>query len=237
MIDDYRRGRAAIAYLARRRPMGEPLLSRRDAGKRFWLAGSVAALILAVWLIGRDATPAGELSPDQPIAGINGPADGVVPPERVVHDRGNTVLPVIELRYGTWGEAAAKVSFPLREPRWLPEGYWLSALQSFVPDVGEDKDRSVDSVVATYTGSGRDHIVFDQFRVARPDEFDIASTLPHPPTREDVIEVANRKALWQAGSDPSNLVLVWQDEQVGYRLEGVGVDLASLIRVAASLYE
>jgi len=236
MTHDYRRGRAAIGYLAGRRPTRGAAFRKRGASRVGWLVGGVAALVVAIGLIGGDTRPSGRLSPDQPIAAINGPPRPAIPSAWVVRDGQNAVLPVREARYRTWAEAASEVRFPLREPRWLPEGYWLSALQSFVPDI-DGGDPTPNAVIATYSGPGRDYIVFDQFWVERLEEFDVASTLPFPPTEGDVIEVAGHRALWQAGTDESNLILVWQDGQVGYRLEGSLVDLETLIRLAGSLYE
>lgn len=99
----------------------------------------------------------------------------------------------------------------------------------------------MDSVTATYTrpeyaGPGSDHFVFHQFWVAIPDAFDIRSTLPHAEVA-GVVQVAELNALWQTGADDSSVVLVWQDGQVAYRLDGEGLDLETLVRVALSLYE
>lgn len=155
-------------------------------------------------------------------------------------------LGATEIRYSSWADAAANVRFPLREPRWLPESYWLSALQSFLPDIGAGKDRRVDSVIATYTGSGRDHIVFDQFWVERPSEFDIASTLANVPRGigHGVVQVGTQPGFWHAGIptreqpdsppvwDEGMTILTWADGQVGYRVEGKNATLATLLRVA-----
>jgi len=154
-------------------------------------------------------------------------------------------LATAEVRYSSWAEAASKVSFPLREPRWLPEGYWLSALQSFVPDI-DGGAPTPNAVIATYSGPGRDYIVFDQFWVERLEEFDVASTLPRG-TRDSghgVIQVGSHAAFWRAGLptrehldgravwDETISILTWVDGQMGYRVQGKNATLSTLTRVA-----
>ena len=154
-------------------------------------------------------------------------------------------------RFATWAEASdAAVDFALKEPRWTPAGFWLSALQSFVPDA-PGLELTPQSVVATYSGpdgSGAYYWI-DQFVIARADEFDIASTLPvaGPDIPNGVVKVAGLNALWsgavmtldatgeQLGWDRSATVLTWTDGNVGYRLEGKGVTLLDLVRIAESL--
>jgi hypothetical protein len=163
-----------------------------------------------------------------------------------------THIPALkEIRYASWPDSArAAVDFTLKEPAWTPGGFWLSALQSFVPDA-PGVDVTPQSIVASFTGPvGSDaYYWIDQFVIARPAEFDIASTLPvaSPDIPHGVIEVGGLKALWSGaimtlddagqpmGWDRSVTVVTWSDGELGYRLEGKGVSLADLLRVAESL--
>jgi len=154
-------------------------------------------------------------------------------------------LPAKEIPYAAWDEAKARAGFALKEPAWLPEGYWLSALQSFVPETGSSAGETIDSVVATYTGPEWSYLTVDQFWLAEPAKFELSMTLPKPPAGagRGVVQVAAQRALWQAGIatldaagsptgwDPSVVVLTWLEGRTGYRLQTNGVDLAALVRV------
>lgn len=143
MIDDYRRGRAALGYLSGRRrpPAPEPRLAHR----RWRLALAMAAPGIALaMLLAAAGSQVGKPSmiplpaargQDQPNGVIIGPAvvGGV-----------QSFLPAREIRYASWEEAKARAGFAFKEPGWLPGGYWLSALQSFVPDTGYWKLRRRD---------------------------------------------------------------------------------------------
>lgn len=155
-----------------------------------------------------------------------------------------------EVRFADWAAARAAVDFGLKQPSWTPEGFWLSALQTFLP-AAEGVAVTPQSVVATFSGPHGSEAYYwiDQFAIARPQEFDLASTLPvaGADIPHGVIDVAGTHALWsgatmtldaagrQLGWDRSVTVLTWTDGRVGYRLEGKGVTLAELVRVAESL--
>lgn len=247
MIDDYRRGRAALAFLAGRRAGPLPGKSRVRVLRQWasWAAAAAigaTAVVLVLW---------GPSVPRQPPG--TDPGAVVLPgPSAVTIDKapGRTAetAPAKEFRFDTWDEASARAGFAVREPSWVPPGFWLSALQSFQPTAFPD-DEPLDSIVATYTGPDGDHLIVDQFWLAEPDQFDLDRFLPIPPTGigHGVVQVAGRSALWQAGKvtldeagdparwDSSVTVLVWLDGQSGFRLEGRGPDLAALVRVGEGL--
>lgn len=138
--------------------------------------------------------------------------------------------------------------FPLREPSWIPAGFWLSALQSFQPSAASD-DEPLDSIMATYTGPDGAYLIVDEFWLVEPKDYDLDRALPVPPggVGHGVVQIAGKAARWQAGKmnlddagnpvrwDGSVTVLTWLDGQQGYRLEGHGPDLATLIRVGEGL--
>lgn len=247
MINDYRRGRAAVGYLSgKRRSRGT---DRRRASRRWQiaLAVGVPAIALAV-LVATGASWVGKpATTPLPAAAGQDRANGVVIGPAVVGGA-PSFLPAKEIRYASWEEAKTRAGFVLREPGWLPEGYWLSALQSFVPDTGSSADETIDSVVATFTGPDGSYLTVDQFWLAEPAKFDLNKTLPNPPTGvgHGVVQVAGRNALWQAGVatldaagsptgwDSSVTVLTWLDGRTGYRLQANAVDLAGLVRIAGS---
>lgn len=158
------------------------------------------------------------------------------------------IVPAKEFRFDTWAQASAQAAFAVREPGWIPDGYWLSALQSFQPPATPDGDL-LDSIVATYTGPDGDYLIVDQFWLADPSLFDLDRYLSQPPAGigHGVVMVASHSGRWQAGKltlddagnparwDPSVTVLAWVGGQKAFRLEGHGPDLAALVRVGASL--
>lgn len=248
MIDDYRRGRVALGYLLGRRPS---LRTVSRARHRSWpLAVAIGAPAVAfALLLAVDGNPFGKptMTPPPQAKGEDQATGAVIGPA-VIGGR-PSFLPAKEIRYASWEEAQARVVFALKEPAWLPEGYWLSALQSFVPQTGSSADEIVDSVVATYTGPDGSYLSVDQFWLAKPEEFDLRTTLSKPPAGvgHGVVQVGGQTALWQAGIatldeafnptgwDSSVIVLTWVEGRIGYRLQANGVDLATLVRVGDSL--
>lgn len=254
--DDYRRGREAISLLSGkrvRRPATLPVSSRMPSRRGPVLGALIAAagVLVIVGVLSRltpeapqdmpfagTATEAGARSAQEFTIAVAGPASGM---EQV---------DLVDRRYEGWAAARAAVDFTLKEPSWTPPGFWLSALQSFVPDAPE-LELAPQSVVASFSGpDGSDaYYWIDQFAIARPDEFDIASTVPvaEAGIPHGVVQVAGLKALWsggvmtldavgqQLGWDRSLTVLTWADGNVGYRLEARGLSLLDLVRVAESL--
>lgn len=251
---DYRRGREAVAVLAGRRAASLPVSSdgkrQRSGLRRLAAAGAVAAAVMLSFVASSSFRPLLE-PPRNTQTGVSVGAAA----ERMVARSTGTVDPssLIELRehrYPNWDAARAAVDLTLKEPAWTPNGFSLSALQSFVPEVA-GSDVTPQSIVASFSGpDGSDaYYWIDQFAIATPAEFDIARTLPvaAPDLPHGVIEVGGLKALWSggmmtlddagqpAGWDRSVTVLTWSDGDLGYRLEGKGVSLADLVRVAESL--
>ena len=160
-----------------------------------------------------------------------------------------TIMQAHEIRFATWDEAKARASFSLRTPGRTPPGFWLSALQSFMPVDPTAADVEIDSVVASYTGPDGQYAWLDQFWLAQPERFDLARSLPEPGPGigHGVLGIGDRNAIWQAGVvtlddagnptgwDTSVLVLTWVDDQTGYRLQAQGLDLAALARMGESL--
>jgi len=158
------------------------------------------------------------------------------------------IVPAKEFHFDTWAQASARAAFAVREPGWIPDGYSLSALQSFQPSATADGGL-LDSIVATYTGPNGDYLIVDQFWLADPSLFDLDRYLPQPPAGigHGVAMVASHSGRWQAGTltlddagnparwDPSVTVLAWLDGQRAFRLEGRGPDLAALVRVGANV--
>lgn len=69
------------------------------------------------------ARPGGGVDKPAPIASV--PAASAV----LGHDAGaeSRVVPLKEYRFDSWDEARARASFEVREPRCVPDGFWLSA--------------------------------------------------------------------------------------------------------------
>ena len=251
--EDYRRGRHAVAVLSGRRERADQATSahRRlvPVVLRLGVLTGIGGLVLVVLLSTSQPTAQPTSSPAEPARAAGNSARDFT---RVLAGAGTggQQLELVDQRFDDWDGARAAVDFALKEPRWTPEGFWLSALQSFVPDA-PGLELTPQSVVATFTGpdgSGAYYWI-DQFVIARPDEFDIASTLPvaGPDIPHGVVQVAGLNALWagavmtldatgqQLGWDRSVTVLTWTDGNVGYRLEGKGVTLVDLVRIAESL--
>lgn len=250
---DYRRGREAIGLLSGKRT------ARRAADA--WPAGGAAQRRIAIGVVvGAMALTVAVLYSATPATSPTG-LGPTPPPQAQAASRDFTRLlaggtfdagqiDLQDVRFDDWEAARAAVDFTLREPGWTPVGFWLSALQSFVPDA-PGLGLAPQSVVATFSApDGSDAYYWvDQFVIARPEEFDIASTLPVAGAEipHGVVQVAGVSALWsgavmtldgtgqQLGWDRSVTVLTWADGNVGYRLEGKGVTLVDLVRVAESL--
>jgi hypothetical protein len=252
--EDYRRGRRAVAVLAGRRDSRSypaPTATRRSVplSLRLGMLTAVGVLALA-FVLSTTSQPSAQ--PSSPAAAPPRAADTSARDfTRVLAgDSGEQQLDLVGHWFADWDEARAAVDFTLKEPGWTPDGFWLSALQSFVPDV-PGQELTPQSVVATFSGPDGSSAYYwiDQFVIARPDEFDIASTLPvaGPDIPHGVVQVAGLNALWSAavmtldgtgqqlGWDRSVTVLTWTDGDVGYRLEGKDVSLLDLVRIAESL--
>ena len=245
---DYQRGREAIGYLAGKRSTMRSVPAKRGQPRALFGLAVVAILLGAAGVLALPRlipSPGGShgIAVDRPLATPN----IVVDPALVGGQP--TIMPAHEIRFATWDEAKAKASFSLRTPGWTPPGFWLSALQSFMPEDPTAADVEIDSVVASFTGPDGRYAWLDQFWLAQPDKFDLARSLPEagPGIGHGVIRIAGRNALWQAGVvtlddagnptgwDTSVLVLTWVDGQTGYRLQAKGLDLAALSRMGESL--
>ena len=252
--EDYRRGRHAVAMLSGRRDSRSDQASaaRRPlvpVRLRLGVLTGVGVLALVVLLSTNQPNAQPVSSPAAPARAADNSARDFA---RVLAGAGSggQQVEMVDQRFQDWDGARAAVDFALKEPRWTPEGFWLSALQSFVPDA-PGLELAPQSVVATFSGSDGSGAYYwiDQFVIARPDEFDITSTLPvaGPDVPHGVAQVAGLNALWsgavmtldatgqQLGWDRSVTVLTWTDGNGGYRLEGKGVTLLDLVRIAESL--
>lgn len=207
------------------------------------MAGGVASIGLAVALLAIQPT----LQQSTERAAERRAATDPVAPGAEARRPGE-IVNAKEYRFSSWQEAHKAASFALREPSWVPDGFWLSALQSFVPDLGADS-AEIDAVVASFTGPRDSYVTVDQFWIAKPDEFDLDRSLPNPPASiaSGVVAVGAQSARWQAGVvdldaagdpvgwDSSVLVVTWVDGQTGYRLAAKNLDLATVVRIAESL--
>lgn len=212
------------------------------------MAGAVGAVAVVAVALSVDPTTRPSVA-EPPVAPAASARPG--PTIAVANARSGTangLVPAREFRFDTWAQASGQAMFPLRQPGWIPAGFWLSALQSFQPPAASD-DTPLDSIVATYTGPDGTYLIVDQYWLVEPEGFDLDRTLPVQPdgVAQVVAEVAGKAARWQAGKmnlddagnpvrwDGSVTVLTWLDGQQGYRLEGQGPDLATLIRVGEGL--
>jgi hypothetical protein len=250
MRDDYRRGRAALGFLSGTRP-NPPVPARRRRLRRLGPAAALVVIAAAsTVIVGSSLNHASRPTPAPNVSvavASAGPRATVLLVDQATGADPVTV-PAREFDFDTWAQASAQATFAVREPGWIPDGYWLSALQSFQPSATPDGDL-LDSIVATYTGPNGDYLIVDQFWLADPSLFDLNRYLPQPPAGigHGVAMVASHSGRWQAGKltlddagnparwDPSVTVLAWLDGQKAFRLEGHGPDLAALVRVGASV--
>lgn len=156
-------------------------------------------------------------------------------------------LPMLERRYGDWSEVTQLLpNLRARRPARIPDGFRLTALQSFVPEA----DGNFDNVVGTYTGPGDAICSIDQFLMEGPEEVDLQRTLaanPPPEIAHGVLDLKGITAYWMAGTvsndadgqrtgwDRTNTVLTWSEGRTGYRIQARGLALADLVQLALGL--
>jgi hypothetical protein len=143
----------------------------------------------------------------------------------------------------TWERADGAASWQLLQPRWLPEGYELAALQGFG---SRGEDESIAAVSATYLRAGS-AVIIEQFLLPESDGFRIELSIP-----EDQLDgvstgqttVGEHAAFWAdgmvatsggAGFDVDHLVLTWAHDGIGYRITARFDDLDVLRRIGESL--
>ncbi len=92
-------------------------------------------------------------------------------------------------------------------------------------------------------------LTVDEFRISRPEAFDIALTLPQslpPDVGSGRVSVGDASGHWAAATivedsvgaarlDRGAIVLTWAEEATGFRLTGHGVDLDVLRMIAESM--
>lgn len=168
-----------------------------------------------------------------------------------VEEAGSTELPAEApstasppMPFPAWADAAAAVVWPVAQPRWLPDGYGLAALQGIT---STGTPGTIDTVIATYLRAGVP-LSLEQFTIADPDAFHVELALPGTGLRDVTTgqtPVNGSPAFWASGIDVATghgpesnvdaLVLAWRDDAVGYRITARDLDLETVRRVAESI--
>jgi hypothetical protein len=149
----------------------------------------------------------------------------------------------VERRHAHWAEARSAVGFLPREPSWVPSDYWMSALQSW----RIENDPQAQILIATFTGPIDSYFTVEQSAIRQPFEIELKQPAPDSEVSSGVVEIHGQPAQWRIGvrvGDPNDerafwdtsIVSVgWSEGDVLYRLDGRGLDIAVLVRVARSL--